>query len=187
MENYRTYTDAAILDGIKNNDRQAYKAIYYDRVKSLRTYVLNNNGTTDDAYDIEQKSIIVLYEKVIAGHFVLTSKLSTYLQAVGRNLWLKELKIKGKYINESSYGDIDIGQSEEIELQLEPKNDDEAKLLKALNKLGEICQKLLKGKFYDNQSDKELSELMVDMTTENVRKRRYKCLQKMKKLFKQEN
>lgn len=184
--NYKNYSDTAILAGIKDNDRNAFKAIYHDRTKPLRTYIHNNSGDTDDAYDIEQKAIIILYEKVVAGGFELTAKLSTYLYAVGRNLWYKELKSRSQYVTESTYGHIEIGQEEAVELRLEPKDDEETKMLAALNQLGEICQKLLRGKFYDNKSDKELSAKLGDLTEENVRKRRYKCLQKVKKILNKE-
>ena len=44
--------------------------------------MLNNNGNEDDAKDIFQESIIVLYEKVKAGKFELSSKLKTFIYSV---------------------------------------------------------------------------------------------------------
>ena len=53
--------------------------------------VLKNNGSEDDAKDIFQEAVIVLYNKVQTGNFELSSKLNTFLYSVCRRLWLKRL------------------------------------------------------------------------------------------------
>jgi DNA-directed RNA polymerase specialized sigma24 family protein len=54
--------------------------------------VINNNGDEDEAKDIYQEAIIVLYNKVKRGDFELSSKLKTYIYSICRRLWLKRLK-----------------------------------------------------------------------------------------------
>ena len=41
--------------------------------------IINNNGTPDDAKDIYQEAIIVLYNKIKKGDFELNSKLKTFI------------------------------------------------------------------------------------------------------------
>ncbi|WP_431215013.1 RNA polymerase sigma factor [Puia sp. P3] len=48
--------------------------------------ILNNSGYPDDARDIFQEAMIVLYEKVRSGTFELNCQLKTYLYSVCRRL-----------------------------------------------------------------------------------------------------
>jgi RNA polymerase sigma factor (sigma-70 family) len=59
--------------------------------------VVNNNGDEDEAKDIYQEAIIVLYNKVKRGDFELSSKLKTYIYSICRRLWLKRLKQLNRY------------------------------------------------------------------------------------------
>jgi len=54
--------------------------------------VQQNNGSDDDAKDLFQEAMIILYEKVQQGDFDLYSKLKTFLYAVCRRLWQKKLQ-----------------------------------------------------------------------------------------------
>lgn len=180
LRDHTHLTDSEILTGISARSDQAFQAIYHDRTIQLKNYITNNNGSPADAQDIEQKTIIVLYEKVISGHFSLTSKLSTFLFSVGRNLWLKELRKKSLT---NSLADDAYNDYEDINFTMEAEDDQEERLLSCLQQLGVACQRLLRGKYYDKMSDKDLSEALGDISEENVRKRRYKCIQKLKKFF----
>ena len=40
---------------------------------------MNNNGDEDDAKDVYQEGIIIVYNKIKSGDFELTSKLKTYI------------------------------------------------------------------------------------------------------------
>ena len=57
----------------------------------VQTFILNNSGTSDDAKDIFQEAMIVLYEKVRSGSFELNCQIKTYVYSVCRRLWLKRL------------------------------------------------------------------------------------------------
>ena len=67
------------------------RRIYRIHYSMIQTLVINNSGTSDDARDIFQEAIIVLYEKAKSGSFELHAQLKTYIYAVCRRLWLKKL------------------------------------------------------------------------------------------------
>ena len=63
----------------------------------IQHFVLNNNGSFDDARDLFQEAMITLYEKVQSDSFVLSCQIKTYLFSICKNLWLKRLQQMGKY------------------------------------------------------------------------------------------
>ena len=67
----------------------------YNMVQSL---IINNSGSTDDAKDIFQEAMIVLYEKVRSGTFELNCLIKTYVYSVSRRLWLKRLQQMNRYV-----------------------------------------------------------------------------------------
>ena len=89
-------TDNEIIEHLKNN--QYPKAIkgLYGLLPSVTKYIKANNGTVEDAKDIFQDALVVLYKKIHTGGFVLTVPLKTYLQAVVKNCWLQELRQRKK-------------------------------------------------------------------------------------------
>src|SRR5947208_6010509 len=87
-----------LLRGLTKNDSKAIDSIYKDNFNMVQAFILNNNGTYDDARDIFQEAMITLYEKAKSESFVLTSQIKTYIYSVCRRLWLKRLQQMGRYI-----------------------------------------------------------------------------------------
>ena len=63
----------------------------------VQILVINNNGSADEAKDIFQEAIIVLYEKVRSGVFELNCQIKTYVYSVSERLWLKRLQQLNRY------------------------------------------------------------------------------------------
>lgn len=59
-------------------------------------YVKQNAGTAEDAKDLLQEAVILFYEKAVYGQFTLTASASTYLMAVCKNLWRRELEKRSR-------------------------------------------------------------------------------------------
>ena len=55
-------------------------------------FVLKNSGDQEDAQDLFQDSLVVVFEKVRSDDLALTCKFKTYLYAVCRNKWLMALR-----------------------------------------------------------------------------------------------
>ena len=88
MKNYSAYSDQEIIEAIRSGDERGYKAIFINRTATLKRYVRSNGGNAQDADNIEQKTILILYEKIISDTFKLNpnTRLSTFLYSIGRNL-----------------------------------------------------------------------------------------------------
>lgn len=185
MKNYRKYSDQEIIESVRSGDEKGYKAIFHNRTGALKKFVRANGGDDMDADNIEQKTVLILYEKIISGTFKLhlNTRLSTFLYSIGRNLWLKEIKKREKTVSKPEEHLLYVSSIESHDSD-DPLHDVHKRILsELLNRLDDDCQKILVGKFYENRSDEEISKSMGTISTENVRKRRYKCIQKLKKQF----
>ena len=89
--------DSEVVLGILNNSEIVLKRLYVAHFPMILKLIINNNGTPDDAKDIYQEAIIVLYNKIKSGDFELTSKLKTFIYSVCRRLWLKRLSQMSRY------------------------------------------------------------------------------------------
>ncbi len=88
--------------------------IYHDFSFKIKTFILKNSGTVEDAKNIFQESLMALvYKTTSQNNFTLTAQLGTYLQTMWRNLWFNELK-KSNRRPTSTLEDSSV-YSEEIE------------------------------------------------------------------------
>ncbi len=175
-------TDREVILGILNNSAEALNRLYVSYFPMVLQFILNNNGDEDDAKDVYQEAIIVLYNKVRLGNFELSSKLKTYIYSVSRRIWLKKLAQHSKKTsNIADFEDIlaveeDVEHHEEKELQFD-------KMTTALESLGEPCKTIIQDFYIHSHSMQEICEKFGYTTTDNAKTQKYKCLQRLKKLF----
>lgn len=175
-------SDREVVLGILNNSEEALTKLYVAYFPMVLQFILNNNGDEDDAKDVYQESIIILYEKIKSGNFELTSKLKTYLYAVCRRIWLKKLALSSKKTNNiADFEDVlvvedDFVQHEELNLQFE-------QMKNALGKLGEPCKTIIEDFYVQGLSMSAICEKFGYTNADNAKTQKYKCLQRLKKLF----
>ncbi len=174
--------DAAILDGVARGDAGSLEGLYRDYFPMILNMVVQNNGTDDEAKDIFQEAVIVLYDKVRQRDFELTSRLKTYIYSVCRRLWLKQLGSKGRTFRDvAAYDDIiaieeDLARHEEKDLQL-------SVMEKVLDELGEPCRTIIRDFYMSNLSMQEICDKFGYTNADNAKTQKYKCLQRLKKSF----
>src|SRR6476620_9968131 len=134
--------DKFLLEGLARNDRQAVETIYAKHYSMVQSLIINNNGSADDARDIFQESMIVLYERARSGTFELHCQLKTYIYSVCRRLWLKRLQQMQRYVPEMNGSEEIVSVDEEIDSH-EQKNQEFHLMEKALAAIGEPCKSLL--------------------------------------------
>ncbi|ANI88153.1 RNA polymerase subunit sigma-70 [Arachidicoccus ginsenosidimutans] len=176
-------TEQQLLDGLAKGDRQAIEVIYENNFNTILSLIINNNGSYDDAKDIFQEALVILYEKVQTGNFQLSSRIKTYLYAVSRKLWLKKLQLQGRYYISS---DVDLEEhifTTEDADDARQKDADFSIMENALNKLGEPCKSLLEAFYIQKKGMSELAEMFGYTNTDNAKTQKYKCLMRLKKLF----
>ena len=177
-----TTNEIALIEGLAQNDRQAIETIYKQHYGMVQSLIINNNGTSDDARDIFQEAMIVLYEKSKSGSFELTSQLKTYLYSVCRRLWLKKLQQQQKFIPELNNLEETIPVEEDLEHH-DQRNGELLMMEKAMMSLGEPCKSLLEAYYLQKKNMTEIAGNFGYTNADNAKNQKYKCLMRLKKLF----
>ena len=88
--------DNVLLSSLAIGDSKAINYIYKSTYPTVEKMVFKMNGSTDDAYDVFQDAVTILYEKAKTNDLQLSCKVSTYLISIAKHLWLKKLSKKKK-------------------------------------------------------------------------------------------
>lgn len=171
-----------LLQGLAKNDKKAVETIYRDNYGMIQALIINNNGSTDDARDVFQEAMIVLYEKARSGTFELHCQIKTYMYSVSRRLWLKKLQQTKRFT--SDFGDPDSIVPVEDDLEDHLKRDQEFGMMeKAILGLGEPCKSLLEAFYIEKKNMQEIAADFGYTNAENAKTQKYKCLMRLKKIF----
>lgn len=176
-------SDNKYIQGILSNDSKIVEEIYQKYSKAIIKLVVDNNGTLDDAKDVIQEGLIIIFKKARDKDFQLTSSFLTYFYAIARHVWwrmLKKKKDKEVSINEN-LGLIDESDIEAAFL----KEEKHSFYLSKLKELGEQCRQLLE---YHTQGKRirEIVQLMGFSSENYARKRKFKCKEKLIKIIEED-
>jgi len=174
--------EQALLKGLALNDSKAVETIYRDNFSMVQAFILQNNGSYDDARDIFQEAMIVIYEKAVSGSFELNCLLKTYLYSVCRRLWLKRLQQLQRYGSLIENVEESVVVDEDLELH-EKHNSDFILMENAMNKIGEPCKSLLDAYYIQKKNMQEIAADFGYTNADNAKTQKYKCLVRLKKLF----
>jgi RNA polymerase sigma factor (sigma-70 family) len=174
--------EKALLEGLATNDRKAIETIYRENFTMVQSLVINNNGSGDDAKDVFQEAMIVLYEKARSGVFELNCQIKTYIFSVSRRLWLKRLQQLNRYSPPVESPELTVPVEDEIE-EHEKRNAEFEMMEKAIGSLGEPCKSLLEAYYLQKQSMQVIAASFGYTNAENAKNQKYKCLMRLKKIF----
>ncbi|HEV8283744.1 MAG TPA: sigma-70 family RNA polymerase sigma factor [Chitinophagaceae bacterium] len=174
--------EKALLQGLACSDKKAIETIYRENYNMVQSLIINNSGSADDAKDIFQEAMIVLYERVRSGTFELNCLIKTYVYSVSRRLWLKRLQQMNRYAPtlESIHDTVPV--EEEIE-ENERINNEFATMDKAISSLGEPCKSLLEAYYLEKKNMQEIALSFGYTNADNAKNQKYKCLMRLKKIF----
>ena len=173
--------EKSLLQGLARNDKRAIETIYKENYNMIQAFVINNSGSADDAKDIFQEAIIVLYEKVLTGTFELNCQIKTFLYSVSRRIWLKRLMHQSRFTLSDGNEQV-VAVDEEMESH-ERRNEEFNMMEKAMGGLGEPCKSLLEAFYMQKRSMTDIAAGFGYTNAENAKNQKYKCLMRLKKLF----
>lgn len=174
--------EKALLQGLAKNDKKAVETIYKDNYNMVQSLIINNNGSPEDAKDIFQEAMIVLYEKARSGNFELNCQIKTYVYSVSRRLWLKKLQQMNKFISGPENLEETVAVEEDME-QHEKADQEFIAMDKAIGSLGEPCKSLLEAYYLQKRNMQEIAVSFGYTNADNAKNQKYKCLMRLKKIF----
>jgi RNA polymerase sigma factor (sigma-70 family) len=164
------------LSAIRDGDSTSLRKMYREISPLIRKLIGNNKGTEEDAKDVFQDAVIIVFDKASLPEFQITSQFSTYFYGICRNLWRNQLQKKSstevtisddaKYISDETPG-IDFEKLERQKLYN-----------KAFAKLAEDCQKLLR-LFFEKVSMVEIAGQMGFGSEGYARRRKHLCKERL--------
>ncbi len=175
------YSDEAVLEGLRLRSDYIINFIYKEFFPLIKFLVNNNGGSDEDAEDIFQDGIIVMYNKISTEQLTLSCAFKTYLYSVCRNLWLQKLKKRKAIVDRLS----DVEEFIELPYDiLHEASAEQAELHRIIQKhylsLPEDCQKILK-LFMRNIAMREIAKTLGFKTEKYAKTRKYLCKEELKK------
>ena len=170
------------LDAIKANDEDALRRLYKDNYFKIEKYVLNNNGTVEDAKDIFQEAFIAVWRNIQMDKFSPESEsaLEGYLYRIAKNKWLDHLR-SGHYKKTTAMNDAADNIGEEI------LPDEDVAYINAVKEnfrlLGENCRQVLSRYYYQKETMKMIAA-KFEWTEATAKNNKYRCLQRLRELVK---
>lgn len=171
----------ALIEGIRLGDPKVINFIYATYHQAIVHLVETNSGTKEDAHDVFQEGLVVLYQKTKDPDFELSSQFLTYLYAICRNIWSnrlrkksgKEVSLEDKFQDTIADNDPPVGEY----------NEQYYLYRKMFLRLGEDCQKILR-LFLRKTNMETIMKKMGFSSINYAKKRKFMCKEKLVTLIK---
>jgi RNA polymerase sigma factor (sigma-70 family) len=181
------HSDHRFIEALRQDDPRGIDEIYKRYAPEAIRWVQNNNGSVDDAQDVFQEAVVVLFEKAQKLEFVLTCPLGALLYVLYSRKWLDKLRAKKRE------GEVRIqeelrykGESTPDTLLLAEEmiahDQDQKRLAVAFTQLSDLCQQLLKF-LAEGISPRETAEKLALNSTETLYRRKNACTQRWRTLY----
>jgi RNA polymerase sigma factor (sigma-70 family) len=172
-----------IIDQLKQEDiNEPVQFLYQNYYAGVAALIYNKGGNSEDVADIFQETVLTLVDKVKSNQFRGDSSIKTFMIAVARNLWLHELRTRGRRNQrEVNYVSLNETEVDATERPFARANTDTMKSI--FEGVGEVCTQILTGYYYDNLSMRELLKKFNYENEQVLRNRKSKCMKKLKELL----
>ena len=172
------------LNALRANDEEVLRQLYHQNYRRVESYVLQNNGSKDEAVDVFQDAFIAVWRNIQLNKFKLRdgSSIDAYLIQIARYKWLDQLRqksVKKRVSLPAVLPDISFEALEDEELQQLDK------IKEKFLQLGDKCKDLLAKFYYGKQSMREIAKAF-NWTEATAKNNKYRCIEKLKTLVKQD-
>ncbi len=169
------------IKGLLHHDKKTLNAIYVNYASRIERHIISKGGSSDDAKDVFQDALMVIYKKAQSTDFQLTSQFYTYLFGTCRFIWDRKRKKKSnntvtidnaeRYTTDS---DIEENIIKREQFNIYKQN---------FERLGDFCKQILQ-LFYTKTSMTEIAEKLGLKNDHTARNRKYRCQKELEKLIK---
>ncbi len=167
-------TDDQFIDGIKIGDRKVESVFYKLHYHMVKSIVQQNSGTSDDAKDIYQESILAVFYKIRRGELDHRSaSLKTYLYSVAKNKWnyhLREIKKVDMIVLDGEYSFAEVNDEKQV---LEDRHN---RVEMALDMIDELCVNIIKAYYLEKMNMKNMAVRFGYKDENSMKKRKSLCL-----------
>ncbi|HCY89206.1 MAG TPA: sigma-70 family RNA polymerase sigma factor [Chitinophagaceae bacterium] len=176
--NMRADVQDDLLKALQMSDiNKPVRYIYDQWFKEINALLIMKGASPDDAADIFQEAVIVLVDKVKSGEYRGDSSLKTFLAGIAKNLWMFELRTRQRREKrEQAYQSMEDVQTETRHFE----KDTFGLLNDIMSQIGETCQKILTGFYYQKKSMRELLQEFDYENEQVLRNKKAKCMKSLR-------
>jgi RNA polymerase sigma factor (sigma-70 family) len=149
--------------------------LYRQSFPPVSRYISRQGGSAQDAEDVFQDALILLYEQATGGTLVLTASVSTYLLGISRNLWRQELRRRARLAQQEFTEEL-AARLREDEASAEPV----FAVLDYVEQLGEKCKSVLLSFYYFQQPLAQIAERQGYRSVRSATVQKFKCLERLR-------
>jgi len=147
----------------------------------IRSMILKNSGSIDDARDVFQDAMVILFKKLKTEEIVLQCSFNTYFYSICKHLWLQKIHKRAVEVTKIREIVESIELPEDDLIQIYDVEEEKHRLYqKHFVRLGSECQKLL-SMFLKKSSIREVTDLMGYNSERYTKVRKHRCKEELKR------
>jgi RNA polymerase sigma factor (sigma-70 family) len=174
--------DAELLAAMRQGKAEQAFTQLYRQLPDVMTLVRTHGGSRAEARDLFQDALVIIHEKAQDPNFLFTGSLAAYLYGICRNLWLAELRAKGRAEKRISALSSVVTPS-----AVEGQSTDNEPLTqlaeRAFATLGEKCRELLTRFYLNNEPLAAIAQAFGYAGEGAAKTRKYKCLEQAREKY----
>lgn len=177
-------SDPELISALRSGKAEAAFTQLYRQLPDVITLVRTHGGGKSEARDLFQDALVILHEKVADPTFAIDGALGAYLYGICRNLWLAELRAKGREEKHIAALSNEVTLSA-IESQPSIPSDESVMHLaeRAFAMLGEKCRELLTRFYLNNEPLATIAQAFGYAGEGAAKTRKYKCLEQAREKY----
>ncbi|MFI5204197.1 MAG: RNA polymerase sigma factor [Flavobacteriales bacterium] len=174
--------DHDLIECIRSGKNNKAMRQLYNYLPVIRSLILKNGGTRQDALDVYQDALVVFCINVSRPDFVLSSGIHTYLFSISKNKWKEELRKRGR--EEKLTWDVkDEVDVTELNVHEEKLN----RLQTILKEVGDKCQRMFSLFYFQKLDMKTIAAKLGYTSEQNAATQKFKCMERARKLAQDKN
>ena len=175
------FSDEVLLEGLRNKQTDCIRQFYREFFPLAKSIVGRNSGNREDAEDVFQDGMIILYEKAISDSVPLKCSLKTYFYSICNNIWKQRLDRKWRLLYQDEFVQEPSEEYDPLAFSVNEENLVKTRLYHYhFINLPEDCQQIIK-MFLDQIPFKEIAEKMKFKTEAYAKTRKYLCKNMLRK------
>lgn len=164
------------LAGLLRNDPASLRVLYTAHFGKVRTFVLANSGTGDDARDVFQEAITILWLRAREGTLAPGTDPGAFLFSIARNKWLDTVRSAARrhmnVVHDQRMHAAAMEPEDGVEERL-------SRLRSIYEQLDDKCRTVL-DRFYFERKDLATIAQELGVEEESIRTIKYRCMMKLR-------
>lgn len=172
-----------IIRAIKTNNSLVLNKLYLDNFKKTEMFVVQNQGSSQQAKDIYQEAFIAMWKNIRAGNFTPESPtaIESYLYQIAKNKWTDYLRSAVFKKSQPLPPQVALPSEEKTMAHFQEEDRQVTLTQQAFSQLGNACKQLLTDFYFSKKPLREIAK-NLNISEASTRNKKYRCIQKLKEI-----